>query len=188
MTKAALRKIYKEKRKHLDHQTIEKLQDLVLINFQKVPLPFLNYASTYLPAHQMQEVDTYPIINYLQFCNPGVTIAAPKTNGDRSMQHFKYDEETTLRENEYHIMEPVGGQIVEPEWIDLVLVPLLAFDEKGNRVGYGKGFYDRFLSNCRPDAIKLGLSFFSAEIEISDADDFDISLDYCVTPHQVYEF
>jgi 5-formyltetrahydrofolate cyclo-ligase len=50
----------------------------------------------------------------------------------------------------------------------VVFVPLLAFDKKGNRVGYGKGFYDAFLSKCKPETIKIGLSFFEAEETIDD--------------------
>ena len=70
----------------------------------------------------------------------------------------------------------------------MVFVPLLAFDEKGNRVGYGKGFYDQFLSKCQPETIKIGLSFFESETLISDTLSTDIQLDYCVTPTKVYNF
>lgn len=189
MTKAALRKLYRQKRKELDDSAMEKLQDLVLIRFQTLGFPFLDCISTYLPMYRHQEVDTHPVVAYLQFLHPGLTVAVPKTNMENgSMQHYVYNSETILRENEFHIMEPVDGEEVEPSSIDLVLVPLLAFDEKGNRVGYGKGVYDRFLAKCRKDTIKIGLSFFDAEPEITDTDDFDISLDYCVTPYQVYEF
>lgn len=189
MTKTALRKLYKQKRNDLEEITIEKRQDLVLIQFQRLSLPFLNCLSTYLPMYHQREVDTYPIVDYLQFLNPGMTVVIPKTDmKTSSIQHYKYTADTILQENEYHILEPVDGELIAPLAIDLVLVPLLAFDEKGNRVGYGKGIYDRLLASCRKDVIKIGLSFFEAEAEIKDTDDFDISLDYCVTPHQVYEF
>lgn len=188
MTKSELRILYKQKRRDLDPKTLEKLQDLVLINFQQVPLPFLDCLHTYLPLHR-QEVDTFPIVDYLQFCNPGLMVAVPKTDlSTSSMLHYVYDETTVLQENEFGIMEPVEGETIDPLCIDLVLVPLLAFDEKGFRVGYGKGFYDRFLPNCRKDVIKIGLSFFEAETEITDTGEFDISLNYCVTPRKVYEF
>ena len=72
--------------------------------------------------------------------------------------------------------------------IDVVFVPLLAFDTNGNRVGYGKGFYDKFLSQCQPETIKIGLSFFEAEEEIADVYQDDIRLDYCVTPNKIYDF
>ena len=67
-------------------------------------------------------------------------------------------------------------------------MPLLAFDKKGNRVGYGKGFYDQFLSKCHPETIKIGVSFFESETLFSDTLSTDIQLDYCVTPTKVYNF
>jgi len=70
----------------------------------------------------------------------------------------------------------------------VVFIPLLAFDEEGHRVGYGKGFYDSFLAECKPETLKIGLSFFEAETKIEDVFDGDMALDYCVTPKQVYRF
>ena len=72
--------------------------------------------------------------------------------------------------------------------IDVVFVPLLAFDKLGHRVGYGKGFYDKFLRGCRPKIIKIGLSFFEIEKPIEDTHLNDVNLDYCVTPKHIYMF
>ena len=69
-----------------------------------------------------------------------------------------------------------------------MLLPLLAFDSKGNRVGYGKGFYDLFLSKCKPDVVKIGLSFFDTEEIIEDVFLEDIRLDYCITPDTIVKF
>jgi 5-formyltetrahydrofolate cyclo-ligase len=55
-------------------------------------------------------------------------------------------------------------------------------------VGYGKGFYDRFLSECNPETIKIGLSFFDAEELIEGVFENDVKLDYCVTPNTVFSF
>jgi 5-formyltetrahydrofolate cyclo-ligase len=70
----------------------------------------------------------------------------------------------------------------------MILLPLLAFDEKGYRVGYGKGFYDRYLSRCRLDILKVGLSMEAPMAEIGDTDAYDMRMDYCVTPEKVWEF
>ncbi|WP_337251765.1 5-formyltetrahydrofolate cyclo-ligase [Maribacter halichondriae] len=86
------------------------------------------------------------------------------------------------------VPEPVDGIEIDPMKIDVVFVPLLAFDEKGNRVGYGKGFYDDFLSKCRPNVVKVGLSLFEAEKNITGIADHDILLNYCVTPQRIYSF
>jgi 5-formyltetrahydrofolate cyclo-ligase len=104
------------------------------------------------------------------------------------MTHFLLTDATKIKKNKYNIPEPVDGLEVPVSKINLVFVPLLAFDEKGNRVGYGKGFYDQFLSKCQPETIKIGISFFEAETLISDTLSSDIQLDYCVTPTKVYNF
>ncbi|HEX8461529.1 MAG TPA: 5-formyltetrahydrofolate cyclo-ligase, partial [Segetibacter sp.] len=72
--------------------------------------------------------------------------------------------------------------------IDLVFVPLLAYDKRGYRVGYGKGFYDRYLSLCKPEVLKVGFSYFGPEESIDDTHQFDVPLNYCITPDNIYEF
>ena len=69
-----------------------------------------------------------------------------------------------------------------------MFVPLLAYDKLGNRVGYGKVFYDQFLSECSPETLKIGLSFFEPEEQINDVFENDIQLDYCVSPHTIFKF
>lgn len=187
MDKKTLRTTYKQERAVLKPAAIEKLQDLLMIHFQQLPLPFFEYLHSYLPTEK--EVDPHAIIDYLRFCNPGMQVLVPQTNfADLTMVSYIYNDETELRLNELGIAEPVNSQLVDNQLIDVVLVPLLAFDEQGNRVGYGKGFYDRFLQTCRKDVIKIGLSFFEAVSSIDDADEFDVPLNYCVTPSRVYEF
>lgn len=74
------------------------------------------------------------------------------------------------------------------EKIDMVLVPLLAFDKMGNRVGYGKGFYDRFLAECKISCKRIGISFFDPIEKIEEVDGNDISLTDCLTPSQLFNF
>ena len=95
---------------------------------------------------------------------------------------------TLIKPNAWNIPEPVGGIQIQPEQIDVIFVPLLAYDVKGNRVGYGKGFYDQFLSQCRPNSIKIGLSFFAPEEQIEDLHEADVSLNFCVSPHTISRF
>ncbi|MEP6951191.1 MAG: 5-formyltetrahydrofolate cyclo-ligase [Ginsengibacter sp.] len=189
MTKAELRKIYKEKRSGLSFGEAEKFTDLILINFQKISLPFISHVHTYMASGKLGEADPSSLTRYLEFKNPGLIILVPKidtTSGD--MQHYHFSDEVELVTNTFGITEPAGGETFSADEIDLILVPLLAFDKKGYRVGYGKGYYDRFLSECRRDAIKIGLSFFGPEEEVDDINQFDIPLNYCVTPQEVIEF
>jgi 5-formyltetrahydrofolate cyclo-ligase len=189
MTKVTLRKIYKEKRSHLSPQEMEKFTDLILINFQQIHLPFLSCIHTYIASEKLGEADTSAITRYLQFKNPGLKLLVPKIDiASGNMKHLHFNDEVELVHNAFGIAEPSSGKIAEPDEIDLVLVPLLAFDNHGYRVGYGKGYYDKFLSQCGKDVIKIGLSFFEPVDKIDDINQFDISLNYCVTPQEVYEF
>jgi 5-formyltetrahydrofolate cyclo-ligase len=189
MTKEELRKIYREKRKQLSGLEIEKYNDQILINLQQIPLPFLNCIHTFISSERLAEADTSKVIRFLQFKNPGLKILVPKIDiASGKMQHLHFNDEVKLADNKYGIAEPLDGELIEPGEIELVLVPLLAFDRKGFRVGYGKGYYDKFLSECRKDVLKIGLSFFEPVDGIDNINQFDISLNYCVTPQQVFEF
>jgi 5-formyltetrahydrofolate cyclo-ligase len=108
-------------------------------------------------------------------------------SNEGKMKHILLQDNTLLKLSNYGVPEPVSGIETEPPLLDIVFVPLLAFDTKGNRVGYGKGFYDRFLATCKKEAIFIGLSFFEAET-ISEKSNLDIPLHYCITPKGIYSF
>mgnify|MGYP001550895887 CR=1 FL=1 len=101
------------------------------------------------------------------------------------MQHYVYAGREGLLKNAYHILEPATAELHTGE-VDMVLVPLLAFDVRGYRAGYGKGFYDRFLQGL--DTLKIGLSFFGPLEQIDDIDVYDVRLDACITPEKIYRF
>ncbi len=189
MTKTALRNIYKEKRKNLSPKDVEIMNDFILINFQKIHLPILSCVHTYLPSDKLGEADTFPLVKFLEFQNPWIKVLVPKIDIESGEMHHLYlDDNVEMMDNLFGIAEPTVGEKADATEIDLVLVPLLAFDEHGYRVGYGKGYYDRFLKTCREDVLKMGLSFFEAEEDINDINQFDIPLNYCITPLRFYEF
>ncbi len=167
---------------------MERFQDLILIRFQQLSLPFISCAHAYMTMENLHEVDPWPLLRSLEFRNPGMRIVVPRINDEDELEHILMEDDTIMIDNQYGIPEPLSGLSVDPELIDLVLVPLLGFDEKGNRVGYGKGYYDRFLTSCRPDVVIIGLSFLEAVEEIVDTDPWDVPLQYCITPNRVYEF
>ena len=70
----------------------------------------------------------------------------------------------------------------------MVFIPLLCFDNFGNRVGYGGGYYDKLLSKCKKNTVKIGLSFFQPVKKINDINSNDVKMDYCICPNKVYEF
>lgn len=189
MTKKQLRKIYREKRLELSLKDKTKLDDLLLIQFQKLHLTAFHSLFCYWPIAGFNEPDTHLFSDFLFFKNPGLITAYPKINNDNgTMEAIVTDEATGFEPNAFGVMEPKGSLALSPEDIDVVLVPLLCFDKAGYRVGYGKGYYDRYLSRCRQDCLKIGLSYFDPVDEVADKHEFDVPLDLCVTPHATYVF
>jgi 5-formyltetrahydrofolate cyclo-ligase len=187
--KKEIRKIYKDRRLQLSHSQKERLDDLLLIQFQKLPLPYIEVLLSYWPIAAMNEINTHTITDFIEFRNPGLRIAYPVTEfATCTMTAILIDDDTEFIENEYGILEPIVAEEIEADLIDVVLVPLLAFDTKGNRVGYGKGFYDKFLTACKKDVVKIGLSYFDPVEMITDVDAHDIKLDHCITPDKIYDF
>ncbi|WP_228236441.1 5-formyltetrahydrofolate cyclo-ligase [Allomuricauda sp. M10] len=187
MLKHDLRKKYKDLRAEI---TPPKASDLSLIlanHVLQIPIWDFFYFHTFLSIEDKNEVNTLPLITLLQGKDKNVIV--PKISGNSAMEHYLLTDSTSLKINSWGIPEPVDGFLVPEDKIDVVFVPLLAFDIQGNRVGYGKGFYDTFLGKCRKETLKIGLSFFQAEEDlITDVHENDIKLDYCVTPNKVYAF
>jgi 5-formyltetrahydrofolate cyclo-ligase len=189
MIKPALRTIYKDKRKALSEKDRMKLDDLILIRFQQLELPDMQTLLSYLPMASHHEVNTLPITDYVRFRIPGLQLAYPRTHyQDVTMTAIAVNDETEYETNRHGIVEPVAGEVLSPELPDMIFVPMLAYDKRGYRVGYGKGFYDRYLQLCRPDVIKVGFSYFEPEPVISDVNEFDIPLNFAITPECIYEF
>lgn len=189
MLKAEARKIFAEKRLGLSEKDQQVGEDLLLIQFQKLDLPPLNTVMGYAAMASRNEISTDAILDFLLFRNPGMMLCFPVWNPKNStLKAVLIEPETRFVINKQGIPEPNSAVTVDPIDLDLILVPLLCFDEKGYRVGYGKGVYDRFLANLRPDTITVGLSFFDPLPLIADTNNFDVPLDYCITPHKIYGF
>lgn len=189
MTKKELRKIYAEKRSRLSDIEKSKLDDLLLIQFQKLQLSDIQYLFTYYPLALKHEPETELITRYLQFLFPHLQSAIPQTDFNAGeMKAMLVSDDTIYRLNHYGIYEPDNGVELDPLLIDLIIVPLLAFDQSGFRVGYGKGFYDRYLSRCDNKIVTVGLSYFEPVEKIEDTNPFDVPLKYCITPERFYEF
>lgn len=189
MRKAEIRESYKTKRAELSSSDKNRFDDLMLIHFQSLPIPVLNTILTYWPITENKEVNTHLFTNYLEFRNPGASLLYPKANwDDQSMQAIQVNDDTEFVKNIHAIYEPANGLEIEADEIDLILVPLLVCDKKGFRVGYGKGFYDKFLNKCKKECIKIGLSYFEPIDTIDDLHEYDIPLNYCITPQKTYVF
>lgn len=143
----------------------------------------------FLPIAGHNEPDMCSFIADIRTRSPLVNIVVSQSNpNDCSMKHFLLTDHVVLKKNAWGIVEPVDGEVVAETQLDIVLIPLLVVDKAGNRVGYGKGFYDRFLAKCRPDCRKIGVSIFEPIDKIDDVDPLDVPLDAVVTPKGVIKF
>ena len=187
MNKKELRIQYKALRNQLSEEDLEEMSLAIANKILKLPIWEKTYFHIFLPIIEHKEVNTECILHLLSGKDKEIIISKSDFE-TRVMTHFLLTDNTKIKKNQYNIPEPVDGLEVPSKKIEVVFVPLLAFDKNGHRAGYGKGFYDKFLSECKVETIKIGLSFFDAEETIDDVFENDIKLDYCVTPNEVFKF
>lgn len=186
MTKDQLRKVYLQKRLALTEAEFLQLNQQLHNNFFAcVDLSFVKILHTFLPIDKQREVNTWPIIERVRREFPHIRISIPKINSETSViESFYFEGLHQLENNTWGIPEPKQGIPTPVEKVDLVLVPLLAFDKQGNRVGYGRGFYDKFLAGCSEKCQKIGLSFFPPADAIDGIQPYDLPLTIVVTPQE----
>ncbi|SMO40407.1 5-formyltetrahydrofolate cyclo-ligase [Solitalea koreensis] len=190
MRKAELRKIYLEKRKQLSEHDFKHFNQQIAHRFGMLDLSEVKVLHIFLPIIERHEINTYLIIEWLEANHPKIQIVVPKSNFSAlTLEHFIYNNaHLKIEKNNWNIPEPVSGDKVSPQEIDMVVVPLLAFDKKGYRIGYGKGFYDRFLAECRLDVQIVGLSQFEPIETMDDINEYDVPLQQCICPQSTYSF
>lgn len=187
MTKTELRIAYRLQRRKLTAAQLDDYSLQIANTLLQLDIWNCSFYHIFLTITEQHEVNTDYILNILSGKDKNIVLSKSdfKTG---LLEHFLLTDNTIIKKNKYNIPEPIDGIPIPVEKIEVVFIPLLAFDKKGNRVGYGKGFYDTFLASCKPETIKIGFSFFEADSEITDVFEGDIALDYCVTPKQVYRF
>ncbi|MCL7988316.1 5-formyltetrahydrofolate cyclo-ligase [Sphingobacterium sp. lm-10] len=185
MTKDTLRTIYKAKRMALMPEEKQLLDDEILNGLKSLDLSSVSYLHVYLPIVKWNEYDTYPFIYWLRQHHPAVHIVVSISEFEKgTLQHYVWNKESVVA-NVWGIPEIIvqpDTVHVDPQAIDLILIPLLVCDRDGNRIGYGKGFYDRFLQGCKTDVQKVGISYFDPMEEQIPADRWDVPLDSLITP------
>jgi 5-formyltetrahydrofolate cyclo-ligase len=192
MTKAEGRRRFRALRKALSAEEVEaRSQQISQHLFEQGWVYNVMIIHTFLPILRQNEVNTWSIIHRIWRDFPQIRVAVSITNNETyQLTHYQLTPDTLLGQNQWGIPEPIAEKsyLVHTQEIDLVLVPLLIFDQNGHRVGYGGGFYDRFLADCRPDCLKVGLSLFEPIEAINDIIATDIPLDVGLTPEGVYVF
>jgi len=185
-TKAALRIEYEMRRCALMESQITDLSIEISNRCLKEDFWEHSIYHLFMTAEKKKEVDTSYLLSILQGKDKQPVI--PKIVDDNGLEHCLLTDQTPLKLNCWGIPEPLSCIFITPQQIQVVFVPLMAFDQYGHRVGYGKGYYDRFLALCPKSTLKVGLSFFEPVSKIEDIDANDIALDYVITPKEVYTF
>jgi 5-formyltetrahydrofolate cyclo-ligase len=186
MKKSALRKQANLLRAQLDAEAIQSLSNQLLTQFSRLNFSGVKVLHIFLPIQEKNEPDTFLLIEWLRAHHPDIKIIVPKSDFSTFlMTHHVLGDHKELRKNAFNILEPQQGEEHKGD-IDMVILPLLAFDSRGYRAGYGKGFYDRFLQGM--DTLKVGLSLFDVSENIEDVNEHDLKLDLCITPGKLYDF
>jgi 5-formyltetrahydrofolate cyclo-ligase len=189
MTKDQLRNLFIQKRNQLSQAEYKNFNQQLLQQFQQLDLSGIKCIHMFLPIQKRREPDTILIRDWLKINHPDIKIVYPQTNfANHTMLSFVDDADLNIENNGFDIPEPISGNRVAATEIDLILIPLLAFDKAGYRAGYGKGFYDRFMVTCKPSTRFIGISFFEPVDEITDINEFDIKMHQCITPDRIYDF
>ncbi len=189
MTKRDLRKLYLERRSTLSlsskHAMLAAMQDF----FRQIPLLQGARIMSFKAMTARHEVDPSVFEELLFTEYEAASCSFPAVHFEEDEMHAYLDDgDITWQEVRFGLTQPASGNLIAPANLDIILVPLLAFDVMGNRLGYGKGFYDRFLAKCRPGVLSIGLSWFEAEQSLPEIGPHDVPLKYCVTPQRLYVF
>lgn len=190
MTKKEMRQSMLQQRRELTAAARSKIDDLLLIRFQQwVPGVEADRVLGFWPLIDRNEPNSFLLTDFLRFRNPALELCYPVIEpASRQMEAHLVTDDTRFALNAWGIAEPADGEPVAADTLQLVLVPLLAFDLHGQRLGYGGGFYDRFLPRCDSGCVFLGISQFAPVNAVPGPHEYDIPLHACITPEMIYEF
>lgn len=187
MKKNELRKKYKSLRHELPLDDIDSKSLDISNQLLTLDIWDKSFYHVFLSMTQHKEINTDYILNILAGKDKHIIVS--KSNFETiNLENYLLTDSTIIKANRWGIPEPVDGISIASDMIDVVFVPLLCFDKQGHRVGYGAGYYDNFLGDCKSETIKIGLSLFEVEDTIDDVFEGDIPLNYCVTPQKIYQF
>lgn len=187
-TKADLRTVFRKKRADLTKNEIEVLSIQINLQVQNFCQQHqeLNHFHLFLPIERLKEVDTFYIMEYL-FSKGKIVYTSRINKVTDEMETIRFKPSLSFNLDDFGIPIPAFSQGADDDLLQVVFVPLLAVDLKGNRIGYGKGYYDKFLAKIDPSILKIGLSLFEP-IEKIPEEEFDIKCDYCITPNNIINF
>lgn len=188
VNKDTLRSTYLEKRLTLSDEELDKRNRFIFKRMiDNLDLEKVSHMHVFLPISEKKEVNTWLLIHHIRSRHPDMTLYTSRSLRSGELEHFILEEDTRLLVNKWGIPEPAEAAPLVPRALDLIIVPLIIFDKTGHRIGYGKGYYDRFLAHY-PEALKVGVSLSPPLDNINFAEERDIALDRCLTPYADYQF
>ena len=174
MYKDELRRQIRQIKRQFTSRQLEELSLPVLARLR----PLLQDAAVVMAYYSLpDEVDTHRLLDEL--VEEGKTVLLPEVVDDETMVVRRYRSSAELREGAYHIMEPVGEMFTDYQQIDVVLVPGVAFDADGHRLGRGRGYYDRFLKTVGTVS-KIGVCFDFQKVQEVPVGPDDVMVDLVV--------
>jgi 5-formyltetrahydrofolate cyclo-ligase len=187
MNKALIRKSYKLKRLELSSSDLKEISLKIIVHLTNEFNFSEKLVNLFLPIQKFNEIDLSPLIDKV-LSRKGLICINKTDFKNHSLTPYLFSQQNQLEISDFGIPEPLCGTTVSPSKIHYVIVPMLAFDNNGNRVGYGKGFYDAFLSECNEEATFIGVNHFNDSIQINDIQKHDVALHYVITPEKIYKF
>lgn len=164
----------------LRKEQVDELSDKVLKKLVRfIAWDKVHRVHTYIPITANNELDTWPLIHYLRAHHPDIEIYLPKLDG-----FAKFDPDTDIDENRLGIPEPEGEKLKGHTGFDLIIVPIIGFDRRGYRLGYGAGYYDRFLAEHRCKNI-VGLAYAVSEIDAIPDEPHDKKMHTVITDKEI---
>tara|TARA_R110001599_G_scaffold100421_3_gene257291 strand:- start:4835 stop:5404 length:570 start_codon:yes stop_codon:yes gene_type:complete len=189
MTKKVLRETFLEKRKTLTHEEHTLRSALVCEQaFKLITERQFKNIHLYLPLTKMREVITTPLFKKLTGTSEHQVVLPRVNTKTKTLEHIAYNSTTKLMVGNFGVTEPRGEELFNINNLDVVFVPLISFDRKGFRIGYGGGYYDKFLAQAGDKLIKVGLAITPPLDHIPYSESYDIPLDFCITHHKIYSF
>ena len=177
MLKNELRKIIRDRKRQFSQQQLGELSLAVIRRLMVHPR--VEQAATLLLYYSLpDEVYTHTLVDAL--LASGKRVLLPRVTGEGTMELRLYTGPQSLEQGAYNIMEPVGEVFTDYAQIDLAVIPGVAFDRQLNRMGRGKGFYDRLLPQLG-DAYKIGICFDFQLVESIECEEHDIRMDEVIS-------
>lgn len=189
--KPALRRQMREQRRNLDSSSITKAAEQVAAKIITLP-QFLD--SQYLAAYIAQEgeLDPTPILHIAAQLNKKIFLPTTHSIQEKSLQFYSYQLGDTLQINQFGILEPLTNERtpIEISTLNIVLIPLVAFDENCNRIGRGAGYYDKTFILTKERSTKkpllIGLAYEFQKTTLISPAAWDVPMDLIITEKNIY--